>query len=76
MLLLILLGGIIVGVLIGFGMSRWRLKRRVIGTIRVDQSDPEDNPYLFFELTESVNAFRNRNLAMVKVKNENFISHE
>ena len=41
---------LLVGILIGLLVSRFIFKDKPIGSLRVDQSDPDSDPYLFLEL--------------------------
>lgn len=66
----------IAGVIIGGVLSVIILQSRVIGHLRVDQSDPDDGPYLFLELFEKVPNLCAKKYVTLKVKVENFISHE
>lgn len=47
-----------------------------IGTLRVDQSDPYDNPYLFLELSGNPKKLPNQKYITLKVNVENYISHK
>ena len=39
---------IIVGIIIGIVFGRQVFRRDVVGSLRVDQSDPDSGPYLFW----------------------------
>ena len=39
---------LMVGILIGYILSRFIPKEKPIGTLRVDQSDPDSGAYLFW----------------------------
>lgn len=70
--------GSIVGTLIGI-LSTWlafRMTRRPMGTLRVDQSDPDDEPYLFLELNSNVDAIKKRKYVIFDVNVENYISQK
>ena len=41
------------------------LKQKPIGTLRIDSSDPDDGPYLFLELNQSI--------ADVKLQDKKFV---
>ena len=41
----------IIGMIIGFVFGRQVFRRDVVGSLRVDQSDPDSGPYLFLELS-------------------------
>ena len=46
-----LIGGMIIGIIIGYSISLWLRTKGLIGTLRVDHSDPDEAPYLFLELS-------------------------
>ncbi len=43
---------LLVGILIGLLVSRFIFNDKPIGSLRVDQSDPDSEPYLFLELDQ------------------------
>lgn len=44
-------GGFLTGFIFGFGLKALLVKRKKpIGTLRLDRSDPNEAPYLFLEL--------------------------
>ena len=45
---------IIVGIIIGIVFGRRVFRSDVVGSLRVDQSDPDSGPYLFLELSHEV----------------------
>ena len=46
----------------------------IIGTIRVDTSDPDDNPYLFLELESDINKLKHGDVVCVVINKESYIS--
>lgn len=66
----------LVGVLIGTILYAISIKTASVGTLRIDQSDPEDSPYLFLELKKNVNNIASNKYVIMKVKRENYISHD
>lgn len=62
--------GVIVGFVLGVIAIHKRLK---IGTLRVDQSDPFDGPYLFLELSEPVSHVMTRKFVCMDVNVEDYI---
>ena len=50
------------------------LAARSIGTLRVDQSDPTEQPYLFLELDKPVESVINEKYVLFRVNKKNFIS--
>ena len=67
-------------VLLGFvgGMTVFLiyLAVRSIGTLRVDQSDPTEQPYLFLELDKPVESVINKKYVVFRVNKKNFISQD
>lgn len=49
---------------------------RSIGTLRVDQSDPTEPPYLFLELDKPVENIVKEKYVLFRVSKKNFISQE
>ena len=66
----------LVGVLIGTILYAIAMKTASVGTLRIDQSDPEDSPYLFLELKKNVNNIASNKYVIMEVKCENYISHD
>lgn len=62
--------GFVVGFIFGVYAVYQRLK---VGTLRVDQSDPFDEPYLFLELSKPVNYVMGRKVVAMDVKIEDYI---
>ena len=67
-------------VLLGFvgGMTVFLicLATKSIGTLRVDQSDPTEQPYLFLELDKPVESVINEKYVIFRVNKKNFISQD
>ena len=49
---------------------------RSVGTLRVDQSDPTEQPYLFLELVKPVESVINKKYVLFRVIKKNFISQD
>ena len=49
---------------------------RSVGTLRVDQSDPTEQPYLFLELDKPVESIINKKYVLFRVNKKNFISQD
>lgn len=64
--------GVIVGSIITVMISRIRFS----GTLRMDQSDPDDKPYLFLELSDSVENVCRHKYVTFKVLVKNYISRK
>lgn len=64
--------GIVIGVLLGIVLSR----RRSLGNLRVDRSDPTSEPLLFLELGTDVRTIMRKKQVVFKVRVEDFLPHE
>ena len=64
---------IIVGAIIGVLITLLIFSTISAGNLRVDQSIPEDDPYLFLELTKSVSTVLKKKFVVLKVRAEDFI---
>lgn len=69
---LMLLAGILVGFIFACAWST----RNHVGTLRIDRSDPDDQAYMFLELTEHPEVVSRKKYVMLKVSNENYISQK
>ena len=67
---ILVLAGLMLGLLI-FGVA---IHKSSVGTLRIDQSDPEDGPYPFLEGTKPLHYIRSRKFVILKVKVENYLS--
>ncbi len=68
---------LLVGILIGLLVSRFIFKEKPIGSLRVDQSDPDSEPYLFLELDQGgMNDIYKKQSVRLRVKIKNYISHK
>lgn len=71
-LLITLCFGLIIGAL-----GTWIVIRiRVSGVLRIDTSDPYDQPYLFLELTKEISTVRKKKYVIFKVSTKNYISQK
>lgn len=68
--------GIIVGIVIGAVATCLIFGAFSVGSLRVDHSIPEDEPYLFLELTRNVNTILKKKFVVLKVRAEDFIPHK
>ena len=64
---------IIAGIAIGLIIAAIRNEFRYVGSLRIDKSDPTENPYLFLEIDDSVGNISNRKYIILRVKREDFI---
>lgn len=69
-----LLCGIVVGVVVTKIVTR----PKPIGFLRIDESDPDDGPYLFLELSpdSAPQMLKKKKYVTMKIKVENFLSHD
>lgn len=65
----------IMSALIGFVIGV-KYHHKPVGTLRVDHSDPDDNPYLFLELSGDPKKLPNQKYITLKVNIENYISRK
>ena len=71
---ILVLAGFVCG--IGVGLILCRSKHDMIGTLRLDNSDPQDDPYLFLELNKPLSEFISKKYVRLKVCVKNFISQK
>lgn len=64
----------IAGVIAGVGGSILVLLTTKGGTLRIDRSDPDSEPYMFLELTESLPSVMRKKYVIFRVNLENYIS--
>lgn len=65
-----------IGILIGSGLIYFLFKPFMAGVLRVDRSDPYENPYLFLELKQDVNYISSKDYVILKVVDKNYISRD
>ena len=66
----------IAGVLIGCIFSVVICRLMSVGSLRIDTSDPDDNPYLFLELSKDVDTVSRKKYVVLKVSIKNFLPHK
>lgn len=66
----------VLGVVVGYIVLTTVTRRRAIGSLRIDTSDPSDGPYLFLELSQDVSSIYNKKYVVLEVNTKNFISQE
>ena len=71
-LIIVFLAGVLVGTII-YAIA---VKTASVGTLRIDQSDPEDSPYLFLELDKNLSTIVSKKYIVMKVELKNYISHD
>lgn len=67
---------VIVGVIVGVLATLLIFSTISVGNLRVDRSIPEDDPYLFLELTKSVSTVLKKKFVILRVRVEDFIPHK
>lgn len=80
------MSGYIIGYVIGFIAGillssivvfvKYYILKRHIGTLRVDQSDPNDEPYLFLELNVGIDVIKKQKSVSFDVNVENYLSQK
>lgn len=66
----------VIGLLIGLISMDVISRIDSIGTLRVDDSLPDEGPYLFLELTKDINHIRRKKYIVLKVNTDSYIPHE
>jgi len=72
--LVYMLIGLVLGITLNSICFYIYLRRQRAGKLRIDRSDPSENPYLFLEATISVSDISRKKYVIFQVSNENFIS--
>lgn len=68
---------LVIGILIGLLIERYIFQEKPIGSLRVDQSDPDSGPYLFLELDPGgANEIHKKQRVSLRVEIKNYISHK
>ena len=65
----------VLGVSAGSAITQLILKGRSVGTLRIDNSDP-DGPYLFLELATAPSELEHATYVQMKVNKTNYISQK
>lgn len=63
-------------IIITLGILLFVRKKYIIGNLRIDHSDLEDEPYLFLELKSDVDSVINKKYVIMKVQIKDFIPHK
>lgn len=68
---------LLAGILIGLLVSKFVFKDKSIGSLRVDKSDSDSEPYLFLELDAGgMSDIYKKQSVRLRVKIKNYISHK
>lgn len=69
--------GLLIGIVAGVLLSRFIFREKPVGSLRVDESDPDSGPYLFLELDRSgADAIYKQRYVRLRVELKNYISHK
>lgn len=49
---------------------------KIVGTLRIDSSDPESDPYIFLELNRGTGDVSRRKVVTLKVSTESYLSRK
>jgi hypothetical protein len=66
----------LLGAIFGSVVMALRIYADVSGNLRIDQSDPDDKPYMFLELHRSYDKLISKKFVLLKVRKEDFISQD
>ena len=61
------------GLLMGFAVTGLVTRKKPIGTLRIDESDPNEEPYIFLELNRDVSSVRTKKRVMLAVLDKNYL---
>lgn len=64
------------GVAVGLAVGVVITYRSPVGKLRIDKSDHEDGPFMFLELSKSIDKIEDKSYIILKVKSESFFSHK
>lgn len=66
-----------IGILIGMVITKFAFRDKPIGSLRVDQSDPDSGPYLFLELSPGgADKIYKKTYVSLRVDLKNYISQK
>ena len=65
-----------IGIVIGAVVTAYAFRRNFVGTLRVDQSDPTDAPYLFLEIEKGMGDISRKKYVLLRVNTESYIPHD
>lgn len=64
---------LVIGILIGVVATVIITQIKSVGSLRIYTSDPEDDPYLFLELSKEVSYIYRKKYVLLKVNTDNLI---
>ena len=69
--------GLLIGIMVGVLLSRFIFREKPVGSLRVDESDPDSGPYLFLEVDPGrMDNIYKKQYVRLRVKIKNYISHK
>lgn len=63
---------ILAGVVIGIGIAMIIFRAYFIGTLRIDKSDPNEEPYMFLELDKGIGDISSKKHIVLRVSTNNY----
>jgi hypothetical protein len=68
----------LIGAFTGYLIAQIADRPHPVGNLRIDNSDPDDGPYLFLELSSesTPNLLKLKKYVTLEVKAENYVSHK
>lgn len=66
----------ILGLMIGYVSKKFVDNIETVGNLRIDNSDPDDGPYLFLELETNPESIKRKKYITLKVVAKNYISQK
>ena len=67
---------ILVGICLGVSISAIIFRAYWVGTLRIDKSDPNEEPYMFLELDKGIGDISSKKHVVLRVSTKNYISHK
>jgi hypothetical protein len=71
-----LIGVFTLGFVVGSIVTTIVFRRKAVGALRVDHSDPSEPPYLFLELSSDLGSVIRKRHVTLNVDVKNYISHK
>ena len=66
----------LIGILVGVAIMIFGFKKLIVGSLRIDRSDPDDQPYLFLEMKKELKRVSKKKYIVLKVNIQNYISQK
>lgn len=63
---------ILAGIVIGIGIAMIIFRAYFIGTLRIDKSDPTEEPYMFLELDKGIGDISSKKHVVLRVSTKNY----